>query len=51
MIVKSDELVVEEVTVYKSVLRWAEKECGRRGLQVNCDERLSNTELILINDP
>lgn len=34
-IVKSDELVIEEVLVYNAVLRWAGKECGRRGLQVS----------------
>ena len=34
-IVKSDELVVDEVIVYKALLRWAAKECHRRALQVN----------------
>ena len=33
-IVRSDELVVDEVTVFDAVLRWAEKECERRGFPV-----------------
>ena len=39
-IVKSDELVVDEVTVYNAALKWAEKECERRGFQV-CLVRIS----------
>lgn len=32
-IVKSDELIVDEVLVYKALLRWADRECKRRDVQ------------------